>query len=317
MDKKHVNAGNVHPKKRIKSNKRPWKDKLNKEHKREHTLEHMVQHEIIQEEPVEHNIMIIVVDEYCVGFGGAQLERVSMLEGEDSYEVAQEVSPERFSLMQWGVACGQDEHYFDRIQHIWEPEDEQLSHELVAKLEATHKKLKEKARQQQRNALIPGTAEFHHLQRVNQKIKDDNAKLLHGVRKGRQQRRTSKQLFKEKDFKVTRKGGLDHVRYTFEIYEKELIPYYLRLKNTHPGKTIYISEDGATPHMKARELITSELEEAGVLFFDWPSKSPNLHAIEDIQNHHKKLLKKLRFETNSASKAAKDKAKVKMRSIWQ
>ena len=78
-----------------------------------------------------------------------------------------------------------------------------------------------------------------------------------------------------------------------------------------------MSEDGATPHIKARELMKVEFEEAGVLFFDWPSKSPDLHPIEDIQNHHKKLLKKLRFETNSASKEAKQHARDEMKRIWQ
>ena len=76
-----------------------------------------------------------------------------------------------------------------------------------------------------------------------------------------------------------RKKGLDSVWYVFEVYEKELIPYYKRLKSTYPDKIVYILEDNAPAHLKARRVMLGELAECGMLdaFIQWPKRSPNLH----------------------------------------
>jgi hypothetical protein len=58
-------------------------------------------------------------------------------------------------------------------------------------------------------------------------------------------------------------------------------------------KRVVITEDSATPHVRARKLLAPELKEASVKFINWAANSPNLHPIKDLQKHHKKLLKDL------------------------
>lgn len=175
--------------------------------------------------------------------------------------------------------------HLDKPHRVWEPETDTLTEELANKLKAQIKKLTATVNQQRVDALHEGTIEWKHMQRVNQEVQDHNATIPKGQRKGQRRMRKVEQAFPFQVFdKDTRKGGLDYCWYAFEAYEKELIPYYTKIAQLNPSKSILITEDSAPPHVKARRLLKAELEEKGVQFITWASTSPDLHPIENIQN---------------------------------
>jgi hypothetical protein len=231
---------------------------------------------------------------------------------------AQPLLPQKFTLMQWGAACGHPSAAnLTKPHRVWE-EDDKLTAELASKLLAQQQKLDETVRAQRRNARIEGTIEWKHMQRVNKAIQEHNDSIPRGQRKGQKRKRKVESEYPFQEFdKDTRKGGLDFCWYAFEVYEKELIPYYTKIAELNPGKRVVILEDSATPHVKARRLLKAELEEKGIEFIKWAAISPDLHPIEDIQKHHKNLLDELRFDVTSASKATKQRAKDKMKDMWQ
>jgi len=221
--------------------------------------------------------------------------------------------------MQWGAACAYPSALnFTRPQRVWEPESPELTQELTNKLKAKIELLETTVKKQRENARVKGTPEWRHMERVNKAIEEHNRTIPKGVRKGRKYKRKIEAEFPFQDFKIDmRKGGLDFCWYAFEIYEKELIPYYTKIAALNPTKRVLITEDSAPPHIRARKLLQAELEEVGMEFVQWPSCSPDLHPIEDIQKHHKNLLDEMRFEITSASRATKEMAKDEMKRIWQ
>jgi len=316
----------------IKARKRVRKTALDSPHKRQrlsyvdeleeidgHTCEEVVEKEVDGDQELDHNVILIGVDEYSVTFGGAPSGFINLPEGTDAYEYAQGVPQERFSLMQWGAACAHPSALnLTRPQRIWEPETQELTQELANKLKAKIELLETTVKKQRENARIEGTPEWRHMERVNRAIEEHNRTIPKGVRKGRKYKRRIEAEFPFQDFKIdTRKGGLDYCWYAFEIYEKELIPYYKKIAALNPTKRVLITEDSAPPHIRARKLLQAEIEEVGMEFVQWPSISPDLHPIEDIQKHHKNLLDELRFEISSASRATKQTAKDEMKRIWQ
>jgi hypothetical protein len=106
----------------------------------------------------ESELVIIGVDEYAVGFGGGGNELISALEGDDTYEDAQNVPPVRFKLMQWGAACS---HACDvkRRQIVWEKESDSLTIDLADQLKEANARAYNKVEEQLQNAKIPHTIE--------------------------------------------------------------------------------------------------------------------------------------------------------------
>ncbi|KAF2024871.1 hypothetical protein EK21DRAFT_93699 [Setomelanomma holmii] len=105
-------------------------------------------------------------------------------------------------------------------------------------------------------ALIQGTHEYAHLARVNAEIDAHNKQLPRRQRKGRHQKMMPERLYCcEKYSRDLFIGGLDFVWYAFEVYDKLLFLYYRHLREKYPGYKILISEDSATPHIKARKLL--------------------------------------------------------------
>ena len=96
-----------------------------------------------------------------------------------------------------------------------------------------------------------------------------------------------------------------------------MFPYYRAIKAEYPNKRVVISEDNAPSYIRARQLLAAEIAKERIEFVDWPSNSPDLHPIEDVQKHHKNCLEDLRFSVNSAAKYIKDHCKEEMRRIWQ
>lgn len=96
-----------------------------------YTLERLAGHTIEEYDRngglVPTDLILIGVDEYCLGFGGGGNNLISALEGEKTYENAQNVPPVRFKLTQWGAACSKDIPGLKQPIIIWEPE----SHDIL------------------------------------------------------------------------------------------------------------------------------------------------------------------------------------------
>jgi hypothetical protein len=327
LQKRHYELDPDRPKP-IKRRRRLRKTLLDDDNKRErldytNTLENLAGYTVdegnkarLEGKQLDTNLVIIGVDEYAVGFGGAGNELISAMPGEDTYKDAQNVPPVRFKLMQWGAACSEPCNV-KRRQIVWEKESDTLTTDLADQLKEANARAYNKVEEQLKNAEIPHTIEWNHMQRVNRAINEHNSTIPKGVRKGRKQRRTPTKEFKHVEFERDHeKGGLDYVWYAFKVYKDLLIPYYKEVQKAFPNKRVVISEDSATPHVRARKLYAPELEEAGVEFIDWPANSPDLHPVEDLQRHHKLLLEDLRFEVSSATNNVKQHCKDEMERTW-
>jgi hypothetical protein len=132
---------------RITPHRRPRKTALDQAHKDSrleyvetlealdgHTCEEVVKQEIEQGKELEHDLILISVDEYSVGFRGAQNELINLPEGEETFEHAQPLLPQKFTLMQCGAACGHPSTAnLTKPYRVWE-EDDKLTAELASKL---------------------------------------------------------------------------------------------------------------------------------------------------------------------------------------
>jgi hypothetical protein len=161
--------------------------------------------------------------------------------------------------------------------------------------------------------LIPGTTEAEYLKHVQEEIDDFNSQLSCSQYRNKKRKMTPERLYKDKKLECNAKGGLDFVWYAFEVYKKLLFPYYCTVKAQYLHLCVIITENSATPHIKACKLLKAEIKAEGLEFIVWPANSPDLHPKENFQKHHKALLEDLCFEINSAAKHVKDHCKEEMR----
>ena len=59
------------------------------------------------------------------------------------------------------------------------------------------------------------------------------------------------------------KGGLDFVSCAFEVYEKQLFPYYEQVRALDQAKEVFIAEDNIGVHSQARKLLAPLIEAKG------------------------------------------------------
>jgi hypothetical protein len=114
--------------------------------------------------------------------------------------------------------------------------------------------------------LIPGTTEAEYLKHVQEEIGGFNSQLSRLQYRNKKRKMTSKRLYKDKKLECDAKGGLDFVWYAFEVFEKLLFSYYCAVKAQYPHLCVIITEESATPHIKAHKLLKAEIKAEGLEF---------------------------------------------------
>lgn len=77
---------------------------------------------------------------------------------------------------------------------------------------------------------------------------------------------TVERLYKYKKKRNNGKGGLGFVWYAFNMYEKHLFPYYIKLRELNSGKEVWVIKDNIGVYHKARRLIGDLIDELGIKF---------------------------------------------------
>lgn len=112
--------------------------------------------------------------------------------------------------MQWG-AISLDSR-IQRVHKVWNPKDNELEDELMAKLKATKQLLRDKIEKHRQQCSHVGTPEYDLLNDQNNAIRRYNAALPRGIRKGRRNRMTLARLYPfERIERNHKKGGINFV----------------------------------------------------------------------------------------------------------
>jgi hypothetical protein len=101
------------------------------------------------------------------------------------------------------------------------------------------------------------------------------------------------------------------------VLQKELFPYYKALRDNNPSKDVYIIEDNDPSHIKARKLLTAEINQHQIKFAPHPGNSPDFNLIKTLQKYHNKLLEDYSSNIRSATQAVKVEAQAKLKEAWQ
>lgn len=280
-------------------------EKLNLPH-RERYIE-----EILLMKPSE--VELILCDETPIDFGGCGGHKyVSAPAGEKVY---QGVVDPRSSRMQWG-AVSSDLRLKRRIV-VWAPESDDLTAQLARELAEAQAELDSEVDRQRERAMQPGTAEHTHLAQKNDDVAHHNLLLPPGQRKGRKRRFTPERLYpKETITRDHAKGGLDAVFYAFQVYKKELFPYYEDIRRLNPYKKVYIIEDNVGVHHKARRILAPLIAQKDILFLDTPVNSPDLNPIEHLHKDEKSILQDFRTAVTGAGRVVQETAEINMEAAW-
>lgn len=116
-----------------------------------------------------------------------------------------------------------------------------------------------------RNAMIEGTEGHKHLTAVNDQRFNALQDLRRQGRFGGQSPISINKLYPYQDLVPNDDGKkMDFVFYAFVILEPLLLPYWQALQQANPTKQVFIQEDNASPHLKARLLLQPDIQRLGV-----------------------------------------------------
>lgn len=79
---------------------------------------------------------------------------------------------------------------------------------------------------------------------------------------------------------------MNFVFYAFVNLKPLLFPNWEAIQQAKRTKQVFIQEDGASPHLKARQLLQSDIQRKGIQFLEHPGNSPDLALIEALQGDH-------------------------------
>lgn len=168
------------------------------------------------------------------------------------------------------------------------------------------------------NCLVFDTMEWEDFKAVQAEIDRHNAARDRSKRSGYCQKMTPARLFPyEKLERDHGKGGIDFVWYAFKVYEEQLIPYYNKIKALNLRKAIYIVEDNAGLHLKARRLMDDQIQYFSIKFATVPTRSPDLYPYEQLHKVQKNILDNYRQSVTSAAASVQSEAAAEMRRVWQ
>lgn len=112
---------------------------------------------------------------------------------------------------------------------------------------------------------------------------------------------------------------MNFVFYAYKIYRPLLFPYWQVLQQANPSKQVFIQEDNAGPHIKARLLLRPQIQELDIRFVNHPGNSPDLAPIEKLQGDHLRqpALQELIYSTRDAKEPTRKHAATVLRKTWQ
>lgn len=261
--------------------------------------------------------LIICVDEKPYDFGGTANHHITSPIGQTSY---QSVVPIRFSTEQWAAACG-DDCSITRPWHSWESKDAiKLSKQFKKELQEANQLARRIVDEHRYNATIEGTEEHKHYMAENNR---QFSISQHHRRQGRFEGQgpiSIEKLYPYKDLVPNDDGKkMNFVFYAFVILKPLLITYWEAIQQANPTKQVFIQEDGASPHLKARQLLQLDIQRRGIQFLHHPGNSPDLAPIEALQGDHQRLqsIQYFIYSTKDAKQATKAAAANLLNDGWQ
>lgn len=215
--------------------------------------------------------------------------RVSRPTGSNPEDYKREKHYTTEAFMFWGaIAPG----YGVGPCHVWQKETE--AEKLAIKRDIDkinqHQENRESAKRQR--AIQPSTAEYAVLTEVNTNIARERSTRGNN----RLQFKRPEQLFKEpRATRGSTKGGIDWIRYKRTILESLLWPFAQRIAR-ETSKRVWIIEDNAPGHKKARLFTKHQAKQQGIHAVDWSPNSPDLNQIEPLWAYLKDMLEKWALE---------------------
>jgi hypothetical protein len=219
--------------------------------------------------------------------------KVSMVKGGNPFNHSRPPADTFKTVMFWGAIC---QGFSSGPFHIWEKEtseEHEHNEHLLANLNTA---AQEQENMDQREARIPGTSQHRALQELNVNVRrlDREQPLPSGY--PRRLRRPEWEFKQERATRDKRgKGGIDWLRYKELVLKPILYPWAYEISRLTSRK-VYIIEDNASPHTKAKRWSREEREQYGgaIVCIDWPPNSPDLNRIERIWDPLKDDFEKLR-----------------------
>lgn len=104
--------------------------------------------------------------------------------------------------------------------------------------------------------------------------------------------------------------------YALRIYKTHLFPYYKRIQDLNPSKTVLIIEDNVGVHYKARRLLAPLISKLGIQFMDTSANSPDLNPIEHLYSDEKDLLEEFKLTVVGAGQVVQETAELEVEHVW-
>jgi hypothetical protein len=207
-------------------------------------------------------------------------QKVSIKKGSNKFEHARPPANTFRTVMFWGAIC---EGYRPGPFHIWEQEKQAETTHLKEVMATNNRRAANVVSMERELARAPGTHEFQVLQELNTNVRQrDQDDPLPSSYPRRSRLPQWEFKFEKEDRGDKMKGGIDWLRYRETILYPKLYPWAMEIHEA-TGREVYIIEDNAPPHAKAKRLsVNRRVELACINVVDWPTQSPDLNKIERI-----------------------------------
>ncbi|KAF2176555.1 hypothetical protein K469DRAFT_401135 [Zopfia rhizophila CBS 207.26] len=207
-------------------------------------------------------------------------QKVSMKKGDNVFKHLRPPANTFHQVMFLGAIC---EGFAPGPFHIWESETKDKRRALEQIMKDNNERHAGVQTMQRELARVPSTYEHGVLREIdanNQRL-DRTDPLPSGRRRAK--RRPNWEFKYEKETRGERsKGGIDWIRYQETILYPKLYPWAKEIHEA-TGRPVYIIEDNAPSHIKAKRLAVEERQKyPGVYVVDWPALLPDLNKREDL-----------------------------------
>ena len=273
-------------------------------------------------------LVFVCYDESSKSIGGTRTSfkpRISRPRGADPYTYARPTKPPKFTLMICAATSSDTNCEIDRPCVIWEADTPEQSQDLQMRVTTANQSSRERIKNKQLQATIPGTAEERALREINSNIQRENEAAIArnreagkkgaSLRKGTRYPLKPQQFFKQEEFLYKEGKGMSGLWYAENILKKYVFPYYNSVREHNPGSRIYLVQDNVHLHHLGMRYCAPEIEAQRIDLAPHPPNSPDLHQIELCFGELERRLDGLKVQ--SSSKGAKEIATKYIQQIWQ